>query len=157
MGKCWHSREWFCKKALVLLQLVREEFLMWMLLWLLYAFNPIKNGFQTTFSSWFSCMKIAVFCVKFHWNLFTVDPVNNNPALVQTMAWHWIGKRFSSEPNGGLVYWCTYVSLSIRGVNTLRLRQNGRHFQTTFSNAYSWMKMYEFRLIFHEVYIQGSN
>ena len=34
-------------------------------------------------------------------------------------------------------------------VNTLRPRQNGCHWQTTFSNAFSWMKIYEFRLRFH--------
>ena len=30
-------------------------------------------------------------------------------------------------------------------------------FQTIVSNVFSWMKMYEFRLRFHEVYSQGSN
>ena len=34
-------------------------------------------------------------------------------------------------------------------VNTLRLRQMDAIFQTTFSNAFSWMKMYEFWLRFH--------
>ena len=34
-------------------------------------------------------------------------------------------------------------------VNTLRPRQNGRHFPDDFSNGFSWMKMYEFRLTFH--------
>ena len=34
-------------------------------------------------------------------------------------------------------------------INTLRPRQYGRLFQTTFSNAFSWMKMYKFRLRFH--------
>ena len=33
--------------------------------------------------------------------------------------------------------------------NTLRPGQDGRHFQTTFSNAFSWMKMIKFRLRFH--------
>ena len=33
--------------------------------------------------------------------------------------------------------------------NILRPRQNCRISQTTFSNAFSWMKMYEFRLRFH--------
>ena len=33
-------------------------------------------------------------------------------------------------------------------LNTLRSRQNVRHFQT-FSNAFSWMKIYEFHLRFH--------
>ena len=36
-------------------------------------------------------------------------------------------------------------------VNTLRPRQNGRHLadKTTFSNAFSWMKMYAFHLKFN--------
>ena len=33
-------------------------------------------------------------------------------------------------------------------LNSMRLRQNGRHFQT-FSYVFSWMKMYKFRLRFH--------
>ena len=39
-----------------------------------------------------------------------------------------------------LLYWC---------LNTLRPRQNGRHFQTTISNAFSSMKIFEFRLRFY--------
>ena len=31
-------------------------------------------------------------------------------------------------------------------MNTLRPRQNGSNFQTAFSNAFSWMTIYEFRL-----------
>ena len=38
---------------------------------------------------------------------------------------------------------------STRYFNSLRPRQNGHHFQTTFSNVISWMKMYEFPLRFH--------
>ena len=34
-------------------------------------------------------------------------------------------------------------------VNTLRPRQINANFQTTFSNGYYWMKMYEFRSKFH--------
>ena len=33
--------------------------------------------------------------------------------------------------------------------NTLRPRQNVRHFPDDYSNAFSWMMMYEFRLKFH--------
>ena len=33
--------------------------------------------------------------------------------------------------------------------NTLRTRQNGRHFTDDIFNAFSWMKMYDFRLRFH--------
>ena len=44
-----------------------------------------------------------------------------------------------------------YISLQawIKYVNSLRPRQNRRHLQTAFSNAISWMKMFEFRLKFH--------
>ena len=34
-------------------------------------------------------------------------------------------------------------------ISTSRPRQDGRHFQTIFLNAISWMKMYKFRLRFH--------
>ena len=34
-------------------------------------------------------------------------------------------------------------------VNMLRPRQNGRDFADDFSNAFSWMKMFEYRLKFH--------
>ena len=34
-------------------------------------------------------------------------------------------------------------------VNTLRPRQNGRHFADDILSAFSWMKMFEFRLKFH--------
>ena len=36
-----------------------------------------------------------------------------------------------------------------RFFNTLKPRQIDHYFQTTFSNAFSWMKMYKFRLRFH--------
>ena len=36
-------------------------------------------------------------------------------------------------------------------LNRLRQRQNGRHFQMTYSSAFSWMKIYELRLIFHRI------
>ena len=35
------------------------------------------------------------------------------------------------------------------GINTLRPRQMAAIFQTTFSNAFSWMKMYQFSLRLH--------
>ena len=37
-----------------------------------------------------------------------------------------------------------YHSIHRTGVDTLKQRQNGRHFQTTISNAFSWMKIYVF-------------
>ena len=50
-------------------------------------------------------------------------------------AWFMMGQWWQIEPGR---------------LNTLRLRQDGRRFsQTRFSNAFSWMKMYEFHLKFH--------
>ena len=54
--------------------------------------------------------------------------------------------------NGCLIIFrcnCPSWTSTIPLVNTLRPRQNGSHFQTTFSNAFFCMKMYEFRLRFH--------
>ena len=41
-------------------------------------------------------------------------------------------------------------------LNTLRPRKNVVISQTTFSNAFSWMKMYEFRLKFHRIMFLGA-
>ena len=48
-------------------------------------------------------------------------------------------------------YWATpsYTSRHFQLFNSLRLRQNGRHFANDIFTAYSWMEMYEFRLEFH--------
>ena len=53
------------------------------------------------------------------------QPVNNNPALVQIMAWCQIGKKPLSEQLWPDAYICVTQP---RWVNTLRPRQNGRHF-----------------------------
>ena len=51
-------------------------------------------------------------------------------------------------------HWCHPLVISVLGIifNTLRLRQNGRHFKTAISNAFSWMKAFEFWLIFPELH-----
>ena len=57
----------------------------------------------------------------------------------------------SQYVKGGFVSLWSVPHMSIE-LNTLKLRQDGRHLpfsQTTFSNAFSWMKIFEFRLKFH--------
>ena len=49
---------------------------------------------QRTFSHEFSWMKIYSFPLKFHWNLFPMDPINNIQALIWIMA----GCRSGDEP-----------------------------------------------------------
>ena len=41
------------------------------------------------------------------------------------------------------------ITAGTHPVNPLKPRQDGRHFQTIFSNAFSWMKTYKFRKRFH--------
>ena len=56
------------------------------------------------------------------------------------MAWCLLGVK--PLPESMLIY-------SQLNLNTLRPRQNGRHFADTISSAFSWVKMLEFRLRFH--------
>ena len=48
-----------------------------------------------------------------------------------------------------LAPWTLLSGLTSQHVNTLRLRQNVKHFALTFSNLFSWMKVDGFLLIFH--------
>ena len=53
---------------------------------------------QTTFSRAFSSMKIVVFFIKFSLKYVRKGPIDNNPALVQLMAWRRSGDKPLSEP-----------------------------------------------------------
>ena len=54
-----------------------------------------------------------------------------------------------ARSSAGMVYILVCMEYSL--LNTLRPRKMDAIFQTTFSNAFSSMKMYEFLLKFHEV------
>ena len=63
-----------------------------------------------------------------------------------------LGKRppWCGRPVAQLYVWYShyqcailYMYMAMSSVDTLRPRQNGWHFETTFSNAFSWMKMYK--------------
>ena len=64
-----------------------------------------------TFSNAFLWRKIYKFRLRFHWSLF---PIDNNPALVLTKAWHWIGDKPLSETMmvSLLTYMCHSASMS---------------------------------------------
>ena len=51
----------------------------------------------TTFTKSFASPKI-VFWAKFHQDNIPKGPIDNKPALVQIMAWHWPGAKPFSEP-----------------------------------------------------------
>ena len=55
--------------------------------------------------------------------------------------------RYYFEVSLWLCLWCLLGGCDV--FNTLRLRQMDAIWQTTFSSAFSWMKMFEFLLKFH--------
>ena len=78
-------------------------------------------------------------------------PINNIPALVQIMAWYRSDDKPLSEPM--MVSLPTHICITRpQWVNTLRLRQNGRLFQMTFSNGYTWMTMFQFWIWFNWIF-----
>ena len=75
--------------------------------------------FQTTltFSNRFSSMKMYEFSLKFHWRFLLRDPINNIPALVQTMAWRRSGDKPLSEPI--MVIWRICAPLDLNDLITV--------------------------------------
>ena len=64
--------------------------------------------------------------VKISLKFVTKGPVDNNPALVQIMAWHRIGDKLLSKP---MLTWFTDAYICVtrgRGVNSLRPKQTGK-------------------------------
>ena len=53
---------------------------------------------QTTYLNELFWMKIDEFRLKFHWKFIPVVPIDNEPALVQIMAWRRSGDKSLSEP-----------------------------------------------------------
>ena len=72
-----------------------------LLIWL-NTLTPRQNGhyFAAKKSKAFSLMKIFIFWLKFHWNLFPWFRSNQQQqkTLVQYMALHWTGNKPQSEP-----------------------------------------------------------
>ena len=53
--------------------------------------------FQAIFSNAFSCIKMYKFQIKISLKFVPKVPINNIPAMVQIMAWHWLGDKSLSE------------------------------------------------------------
>ena len=96
------------------------------------------------------------FCIliKFLLKYVCKGPIENNLALVQIMAWRRSGDKPSSEPM--MISLLTHLCVTRpQWVNIeMVLTHWGRdkmaaNFQTPFSIALSWKKMFEFRLKFH--------
>ena len=83
---------------------------------------------------------------NFLWNCTEMDVSNLKSTLVLVMAWCRQATSHSLSqcwPEFMLpITWPWWV-------NPLRLRQNGHHFADSISNAFSWIKLFEFCLRFH--------
>ena len=80
---------------------------------------------------------------------FPKCPDNNSPALVQINDFVPNKQQAFMWTNGGLFYWYIYASLGLDDLTHWGRDKMDAIYQTTFSNAISWMKMYQFRLRFH--------
>ena len=94
-------------------------------------------------------------------NFVPKSPINNIPALVQIMAWRRPGDKPLSEPImvrlpthrficvtrpqwvSQHCWWCPFIHPHL-WMNTLRPKQMAAISQTTFPNAFPWMRRYEF-------------
>ena len=107
-----------------------------------WGWDKMAAIFQTTSSNAFSWVKMNEISL-----FIPIGPINNMPALVQIMAWRRPGDKPLSEPM--VVGLLTHICVTRpQWVNTLRLRQNGRHF---LDDIVEWifLKMYGFRSGFH--------
>ena len=107
-------------------------------------------NFLTTFSNAFSLMKMYKILIKISLKFVPKGPINNIPALAQIMAWRhpcdtplsepmmvrsltyicitrpqWVKSSDDLPQSLTTIICCTHRNMSI---NTLRPRQNGRHF-----------------------------
>ena len=81
--------------------------------------------------------------------IYHMQPVHQQPDPSGSLHFIWCC-MMSLEPQGFpvMLLWQNRLGLiTLRVLNTLRPRQNGR--QMILSNAFSWMKILEFRLKFH--------
>ena len=86
----------------------------------------------------------SIFILNFH-HMVSIDWKST---LVQVVAWCWIGNK----PACGQILTYVITHMHITPINELTHWDWDKIaviFQTTFSNAFSWMKIYEFHLSFH--------
>ena len=90
---------------------------------------------------------MSVFWLKFSLKFVLQSPIDNKSSLVQVMAW-----QLTDAYNRHQLSMCykEVIPVGIHEPLTHWGRDNmAAIFQTTFSNAFSWLKMFEFRLQFH--------
>ena len=134
--------------------------------WLSYiSMNTYKNPIHWFFSSHKHLERIPL--TVFHWNQIIIrNPMPNKSRMklfihsqISIHCWSldrnkWFHRKlctkvhpFSNFVTDVIPYSCRHLSSSML-VNTLRPRQMAAISQT-FSNAFSWMKIFEFRFKFH--------
>ena len=114
-----------------------------------WGWDNMATRMQMTISNAFSIMKFVELWFKIHFKFVAKVQIDNTPVFVQTMPWPLTGNKALPEPM------VAYLQMDIYIVPGLgELTHSGRDkmaaiSQTTLSNAFSWMKMLEFRYKFH--------
>ena len=112
--------------------------------------RPRRNGrhYPDDIFKWIFLNENVWISIKISLKFVPKVSINNIPALVQIMAWRRSGDKPLSEPmmDSLLTHICVTRP---QWVNTLRPSKKGTIWQPTFSNAFSCIKIYEFRLRFH--------
>ena len=101
---------------------------------------PEQNSCQFVDNcKWISVKENWCIFIKFSLKLIIRGPIDNK-TFYQVMAWQWICNKTLPEP--------MMTQLTDTWMHHQLWDKMGTIFQTTFSNGFSWMKMYEFRLKF---------
>ena len=127
---------------------------------------PAVTPFEPTFYN--ACCSIILSVILRFLSISFLSLIANNSAMIMVMFWRQTGHKVWTKHY--LIKWRIYVAPSVnvlqepnyadlirahkRGsihlcINTLELREIAVILQTAFSNAFSWMKIYEFRLNCH--------
>ena len=136
------------------------------------SLRPRQDGRHFADDS-FTCIFFNENCcilIKFSLKYVRKGPIDNNPALVQIMAWRRSGDRPLSEPmmvslpthicvtrpqwvNADVsdhdTTWCNMIHVLHKALTHWGRDKMDAISQTTFSSAFSWMKMFELQLKFH--------
>ena len=128
--------------------------------------RPRQNGchFRDNIFKYIFLNENVWISIKISLKFVPKGPINNIAALVQIMLWHRPGDKPLSEPmmDSLLMHICItwpqwvekttpvmIITLCMDGLTHWGRDKMAAALQTTFSNAFSWVKMYEFWLKFH--------
>ena len=90
-------------------------------------------------------------CHRAHYDIIVISyKLSTTAWYIATMMTPWCWKAFHTNwPFLRAIHWSPYTGPIMWTFNTLKLRQDGRHFPDDIFIYIFWMKMYKFHLRFH--------